>query len=65
MIAEVGRAVGADKSAERVGGDWRPEGAREVRASLHHNDQIAAACDVESKLIRLHAEAACLRLRIP
>ena len=61
----MGRAVGADESAERVGGDGRPEGTREVRASLHNNDQIAAAGDIESKLIRLHADAARLRLRIP
>ena len=25
-IAEIGRAVGADESVERVGGQWSPEG---------------------------------------
>lgn len=40
---------------------------RQVCASLHHDDQIAAADDVETKLIGLHTEAtiANLRLRIP
>src|SRR5437763_17114055 len=51
-VAEIGRAAG-----ERVGGHRRPDGMAQVRAGFHHHDPAAGPGDVESKLIRLHAEA--------
>ena len=62
-IAEIRRAIGVDESVERVGGHRQPDGVCKIRAGFHHNDQIAAARDVESKLIRLHAKAAIAGLR--
>ena len=66
-IAEIGRAVGADESVERVGGQCIPGGIGQIRAGFHYDDQIAAPGDVKSKMIRSHAKAgaAVLRLRVP
>src|SRR5208282_575802 len=57
-IAEIGRAAG-----ESVGSHRRPGGIDQIRAGLHHNDQVAGPGDGEPELIRLYAEV--LRLRIP
>jgi hypothetical protein len=56
-ISEIGRA-----GRERVGVHRLPIGVGQIRACFHHDDQIAAAGDVESKLIRLHAKAAIISL---
>ncbi len=66
-IAEIGRAVGADESVERVGLQWLPHRIEKTRAGFHHDDQVAAAGDGEPKPVCPHAKhgAAALRIRIP
>jgi len=67
LIAEIGRAVGADERVERVGSHWSPSGIGQTRAGFHHDDKIAGAGDGEPKLVRSHAERGTLglNLRIP
>ena len=61
-IAEIGRAV-----REGGGLQWLPDGIGKIGGGFYHDDQIAAARDVEAKLPRLHTELAIagLRLRVP
>ena len=58
-IAETGGAAG-----EGVGAHRRPLGIGQVRAGFHHNDHAAGPGDVESKLIRPHAETAIADLHL-
>src|SRR5665213_2454439 len=66
-IIEIGCAVCADESVESIGGHRRPSRVVKIRAGFHHDNQDAAAGDVETKFVRPHAKAsiAGLGLWIP
>ena len=66
-VAEIRRAIRADESVQGVGRELKPGWVGQVAASLHDDDQVAAADDGETKLACVHAKGGVTgqRLRIP
>lgn len=65
-ISPLGIAKSRCAAAQGVGRHWRPNGRGQVRAGLHHDEDVRCPGDGETEVLRLQAETGtALHLRIP